>query len=391
MSTTNTTTASNTTSNNNTSNATFKSLQSSFATDPSREFLKKLGALLREVGKKEKPVGGGPKAFKIPGFDLFFNKKQYRKNNPDKPNGTSDRYQAMLLSVIDYIRQQTDLDKYLNNKDGFLTELTNLLDWDDDIEEVFLKSFNKVVPVWNNLIKTYESAHIKYFGMDFADLLENASVTIYRFINVPYDQLENQALEIFATDNNVLSLYHVDPNKPDDVISFWITDQDLAEDNFASKKNKLEFLSEISHYKFQLNPVHKMPLDTLKRNFMANDTDAFLLNTKVMAQSHNVKCYKGVYTEAGNDFNEMSEMVLSNAVQGFMKNYESMVKNTVGVILFNGTVGNVQVETYWYVLDDIDKLMSPMFYSLYQWNEISTEDFLIGSRKTADISSALLH
>ena len=380
---------------NDTTTTTLKSLQSSFSVNPSREFFKKLGALIREVGKKEKPPGGGPKAFKIPGFDLFFNKKQYRRNNPDKPNGTRDRYQAMLLSVIDYIRQQTDLDKYLNNKDGFLTKLTKLLDWDNDtggdIEEVFLKSFNKVVPVWNNLIKTFESAHIKYFGMDFADLLENANVAIYRFINVPIDQLENQALEIFATDNDVLSLYRACPSKLDDVVSFWITSQDLAEDNFASKITKIEFLSELSHYKFQLNPIHTMALDTLKRNFMANDTDAFLLNTKPMAQSHNLRCYKGVYTEAGNDFNEMSEMVLSNAVQGFMKNYESMVKNTVAVIHFNGKVGDVQVETYWYVLNEIDKLMSPMFYSLYQWEEISAEEFLIGSKKTADISSALLH
>ena len=98
---------------------------------------------------------------------------------------------------------------------------------------------------------------------------------------------------------------------------------------------------------YDLNVLHFVSFDTLKRDMVAKSYDKLRSHVKLLdAKGHNLYAYKAIY-KYSDGYNEFDENQIGNSISGFNQSYSDYTSNAMGSFVFNGSLGNVLVETYW--------------------------------------------
>ena len=286
-------------------------------------------------------------------FDLFFQAKPYRK----KFGATStdrDRYNAFMSALVTFAKTTGKLDKCVSNADLFSVKLATFLQSDDVfavLKDDFNKSYKTMAPKLAKLLKP--SAGLNVPGSDalflhnFAVMLESSD-DLYFYVSstIPSTDLEDVALQYVLRDHCLMVLN----TSPDDVdtsfSSFWISDKKIVNDRMA-QLSPAQYMAMLYSFRCDLNILHFVSFDTLKRDMVAKSYDKLRSHVKLLnAKGCTLYAYKAVY-KYSDGYNEFDENQIGNSVSGFYQSYEDYSSDAMGSFVFNGTLGNVCVETYW--------------------------------------------
>lgn len=369
--------------------ATVQDLNDAFSQSCVKDLNKEIGKLLGTADKKVK------------NFNAFLQKKQYKKIDPEADDRA--RYTAMMEAIVNFASTDGSLDSMLRDKDAYFRGVTALL-ISNGAFDIFSENFNKgsfkaLSAQLNRFFNpkkdedTLEDVetlndYVKPYAKNFSDLLHNANgLHLYCNLTLSSDKIEQSAMDLILAGVSVFSICTTDDNCK----SLWVTDTEIdgKSGGFIST-NADDFMTNIDNETFELNPIHCVGLDTVKRDFKNGKYDLFVSHSTVLSKSTNLRCYRADYKRSS-DFNDISEERMWNAVNGIAQSYEPLKKKVFASFVFNGEVGNVSVVTYWLTTDSISKVMEADDVEVFDWNEITIHELVDHMKETGTLGQASVH
>ena len=342
-------------------------------------------------------------------LNFYFNAKQFRKNGLGEDSTDEGRLKTLINNIADGLSAMTEFDSFYFNKDVFFEQFKNYMTSEDVIsvlEPFITKSAKTLGPKLRKILFPSDSDTtqelinlrkcVKYYDDSFTAALNKLrEYKIYTSTEFPLDRLTELANTIVDSGSNLLSLACGETNTSVWVINnceFEIAKEDTS-DNYEFLHVDSDHLCKLfTNGLFTLSPFHKAyltkkPLDSMKSLYFNNNLVEFKKCVNAIQQTRELNCYKGIYKESS-EFNQYNETSLGNAISGFAKNYEPMTNMIIAQINFSGKVGDVNVETYWFTVGDIQELMSTkemyngMFYDLFDWTTITPDEFIQHTKNT---------
>jgi len=371
---------------------------------------------------------------KIKNFASFLNKKQFRKIDPEADD--RGRYNAMMEAIIEFVRVDESLIEMLLDATSYFNDLKELFVSDevyDMLSENYLKgSFKMLSPQLNKLFNPKKDDepselldnlkyYVKPYAINFSELLHDASTLhVYRNSALTFDKLECTAMDLILAGVEVLSIY----TGEDTCVSLWITDTELdgAHGGFESIDAD-GYMSSLNSAEFELNTVHNIGLDTIKSDFVGERFDMFVSHAAVLSKSSKLRCYRTTY-KWNSDFDDITEERMNNAIGGIGRRYEDFKKKIFASFTFNGTVGDVNMETFWLMMGDVIKdddatyrkaarkklnvengkkddednddvmksdVLPPDEANVFKWIDITTQEFVDHMKDKGTLGRILIH
>lgn len=288
----------------------------------------------------------------IPNFDLFFQAKPYRKKfGADTTD--RDRYNSLMTALSTFAKDSKKFDKLLSNTESFFTKLTAFLQSDavfSVMKDDFSKSYKTMSPKLAKLLKPSTGLNIvganELYLHNFANVLESAhSLYLYTSSDIPPTDLEGVALQYILVDHKLMVL-NTNMDDTQQFTSLWISDKSIDNDKL-SLIGFAQYMDMLCHAPYEFNMLHFVSFDTLKRDMVAKSYDKLRSHVKLLnAKGRDLYAYKAIY-KYSDGYNEFNENQICNSISGFYQSYEDYTSDAMGSFVFNGSLGNVCVETYW--------------------------------------------
>lgn len=322
-------------------------------------FRKELGKVIQVVNKEIKK------------FDAYFSKKQYRKINPDADDKT--RFNDMLDKVFETIKTKDNLNKYLKSVE-YYDKLCNVLKnsyetFSDDFKKSYKFLSIKINRVLNPKKETDNIDKVDELDIYIKNYSTNFNVSNY-YLYHSYGDSE-KVYELYP----IFSL--VNGND-----TLWVSDKELEMEKICVG----EFHKYIDEKDFELNPIHYVNLDTLKRNLMKQDFYKFKKHLMVMP----MKFYQTTYKRSS-DFNMIDEEKINNSMNGFVKSMEDYANYCFAKFDFEGNVGDIQVKINWCCIKPLDEFMSEDDLSVFDIMEVCENNFIESFNNNGTVGSVYLH
>jgi len=341
-------------------------------------------------------------------IQAYFAAKQFKKKfNEGNPCTDKDRYNALMEALITFVANDTSNDAYFTNKDKYFEDLLTLFKSDDVFElfeDDFNKSFKGLVVRLNRFFNPKDrekdtveeldnlSQHVRSYNPQFSENLKTADdVYFYQYTTEstdPYGDSEVMGIRLLKEGLSVLGL--VLDSSTSMCNAMWILSGELGDEFTNDGFTKVDyecFMKHIDSETYELNRIHFVSLDTLKRDFMSSSFDTFASHAEMMSGQLNF--YAGNYKFAS-DFNSVTGERLSNSVNGFPQSFADFAKNTFAVFLFNGSAGDVQIQSYWLMKGSLKDVMSDREDS-FEWTTLSLEEFSSKMQDKGSIGTSMLH
>lgn len=310
----------------------------------------------------------------IKNFDKFFSKKQYRKVVPDATD--ESRYRDMIDCIFDTVKEKDQLYKYLIDT-SYYDDVSNFIkEKYTFFEDDFKKSYKSLGTKFNRLFnpKKEEDSFTELY--DFDNKIKKYSLDFnvkdyYLYYDTCQDY-EKTAMENYP----IFSL--VSENGE----SLWVSEKEIDMKSITEE----EFFELLHSKEFEMNPLHFVCLDTLKRDLMKPDFDKFKNHLKIMP----MRFYCCDYLR-NDDFNQIDEGKINNAMNGFAKSIEDYAKYSFAKLDFNGKIGDVSMKIYWCSTKDIKEIMSQDDYEIFKFEEIDQNTFIDKFKEKGQIDSIYLH
>jgi hypothetical protein len=301
---------------------------------------------------------------KIKNFDSFLNKKQFRKI--DSEANDRGRYNAMMEAIVEFARVDESLIKMLLDTNSYFNDLKELLISDevyDMVSENYLKgSFKMLGPQLNKLFnpkndeEPYElldnlKYYVKPYAINFSELLHDGEKERYMYRNstLAFCKLESYAMDLLLSGVEVLSIY----TGEDTCVSLWVTDTELDVSKGGFELIDADgYMNCLDSSSFELNTVHNIGLDTIKSDFVNERFNMFVSHAAVLSKLTKFRCYKTTY-KWNSDFDDITEERITNAIGGIGRRYEDYKKKIFASFVFNGTIGDVNMETFWLMMGEV--------------------------------------
>ena len=289
----------------------------------------------------------------IPNFDLFFQGKPYRKKfGADTTD--RDRYNALAMALSTFAKDSEKLNKLLSNTESFFAKLTTFLQSDavfSVMKDDFNKSYKTMAPKLAKLMKPSAGLNIagskEIFLHNFASVIQSENnAYLYTSSCIAPADLEGIALQYILVDHKLLVLNTSPDDTTQQFTSLWISNKSINND-LLSQVDSVQYTNMLYSASYDLNVLHFVSFDTLKRDMVAKSYDKLRSHVKLLdAKGHNLYAYKAIY-KYSDGYNEFDENQIGNSISGFNQSYSDYTSNAMGSLVFNGSLGNVLVETYW--------------------------------------------
>lgn len=162
-----------------------------------------------------------------------------------------------------------------------------------------------------------------------------------------------------------------------------------------------EFLAHVDSGNFK--PVYVdnfISLHSLKRLFITKNRDTtqeFRELLSVLQNRHGVHFYVADYIDMSS-FNSLPEENLPNVLKGIVKSGEDYTspskEHPHGVLVsfqMNGTVGNLQVKSYWLSVEPIESCVPQFDRETFNWIQITAEEYLTNMKQQGELYTEYLH
>ena len=403
---------------------TTKELLSSFRENHSAKVFQNINALLFNINNK-KPVKvfdlGDPnsnakaeRVLKIENLNFYFVPKQFRKKKLGEDSSDEGRLSALLKAISNGLKDMDEFNPYFFDKDSFFKAFDEYFSSEhcqSVLKPLIKENYKAFKTAVKNLLNSSESEVtqelvnlkkcVRYYSPSFESKLKDREFKVYQNENITPDDMMILNSKIVEAGGDLLNIFSFETCNHVWIIDGYDPDEtDKLSEISSSDLTNLLRTSIYDVTSFHRDYLNKKPFDTIKRHFFVKDQgeiDQFYHKTKCANQTINIKCYKGMYMSPS-EYNDLNEIQLGNAFDGFIKNYDSIRNDVIGCVFFNGEIGNVQVETYWYTNGDIQKLMNTpemlngTFYKLYNFEEITPQEFVAQTARDSDfIKKELIH
>lgn len=356
--------------------------------------------LKKTLGKKLTTVNKD-----IKNFQAFLVKKQYRKIDPEADD--RGRYNAMMVAICNALRTNDELTSMLSDVDGFFTTLSTLF-CSDDVHDLFSGDFSKgsfkalatKLNRFFNPKKEEDSldavedleSYIKPYAPNFGGLVSSSTDLHFYSTGSNGEEVkdddssqEAKALTLMKKGVGLMSLVSASDESS---LALWVTD--CESDAFDTTLTHEQFMVELTSQTFDLNPVHFVGLDTVKRDFMAKNYDLFRSHCTVLAQKCDLNFHSATYKFA-NDFNEVTEDRITNSVNGFPQKFVDLSRNAFCVFNFDGDVGDVKVNAYWLFTKKVGEVVPRDDYDSFEWSDLTLDEFVEKMQSAGTIGTSYLH
>ena len=401
---------------------TVQDLTNAFSKSCADNLNKAIGKLLGTADKKVK------------NFAAFLQKKQYRKIDPEADD--RGRFNAMMTAIAEFVSADEGLFDMLRDKESYFNELKVLFVSDeayDLFSENYLKgSFKALGPQLNKLFNPKKDEdpsemldnlkyYVKPYAINFSELLHDASTLhMYKNSALAFDNLESTAMDLVLAGIEVLSIY----TGEDECTSLWVTDTEI--DGVSGGFDSVDaegFMNTLNSSTFEFNTVHNVGLDTIKSDFVNGRHEMFMSHAAVLAKSTQLRCYRTTY-KWNSDFDDITEGKITNAIGGIGRRYEDYKKKIFASFTFNGSVGDVKLETFWLMMGEVGKddiatdekkkrkaekaengeaddeddddvmksnVLSDEDSNVFNWSDITTQEFVDGIKSEGTLGRVLIH
>lgn len=377
----------------------------------------------------------------IKGFNEFLQAKAYKKRYPDRDD--KQRYDDMITTSMNYIRDTNSIDKYLLNSVVFFESLIYFLASDEVYEttsEPFLKgSFKTICEKVARIFKPKDDDE-PYVG--FSAVLNNVkqySLTFPENFRRVFSKPECRLYSVTTDVTNIIdsesllkSLIYTLCGKNfvflaavkgvDDAVTVdTVTDPETTEttskimtvlvaslvpiveyeQSSISAITVDDFLSQIDTGSFK--PVYIdnfISLHSLKRLFVAKNKDTtqeFTELLNVLGSRHGAHFYVADYVDMSS-FNLLPEDNLPNVLKGIVKSGEDYAgpskEHPHGVLAsfqMNGSTGDLQIKSYWLSVEPIEDCVPQFDREAFNWTPITAEEYLTHMKLQGELCTEYLH
>ena len=347
------------------------------------------------------------KILTIPDLDSYGNAKMCRKKglvkqpeqtelteNGVKPNMNAifdkARYDALVDIVVHELKDFSELDNYFVDKNKFFSTFNQMLkspEFYQDLGKTFISSPTKFLGAIGKMAKTMDDVLIKplqnfvwYFNKEFLNMLNDNKFSSY----VWNRHENNDDMMRHVLNGTKMLVFH------SDTYSVWVVDMashnsvDSVDSVDSVSKRKLSG-SELAEYMtcehFKLDEFYTITVDDIYRMLFNNKYDEFrTASLSLYVTQPSFKCMLGKY-KLDEELNEdnVDELRLENMSDGMISDYSSMdglVKKVLMMANYYGTIGNVHLTTVWMTFYDLENILPSVYYSQFDWTEITSNQFL---------------
>jgi hypothetical protein len=345
---------------------------------------------------------------KIPNFQLFFNAKKY--NSTNKVNFTDkERYDVFIDELMKLVKTEVSFTPFTTNFIMWSQELEYCLKQEqvyvllsgnflkgsyvkmvDDINRLLIPKNTKDDDDDNDNIEPTENLKkwVKNYSQDLLTILDDCVKNGYYLYKSEYittdDDITPVCEKMLNLENSVFSIYSVSFDK---IIALWVSDKFLE----LESVDLSEYVSILTDpkYSFNLNPEHQTNIDTIKRNYINKQYDLFKSHVKMLIRNNSLYFYKAIYLHS-DDYNDYSELQLSNAVNSFPISFEDYAKNAFALFYFTKN-DKITVTTYWMTNKPSNLVLSGYDHDLFEWLDSDYNDFLSASMIHINDRYSILH
>jgi hypothetical protein len=350
---------------------------------------------------------------KIPNFQLFFNAKKYNSTNKVSLSD-KERYDVFVEKIVEQVYTEESLKIHTFNYEKWIYELTRCLKSEvvyNILSANFLKgSYSKMIDDFNRILLPKSSDDddetedpvenlkkcVKNYSQDFDKIVEECILNGYKLYKSTHLNQEDDDTpikeEMLKLEVPVFSIYAFRTVNSEDfnftknkILGLWISDKILE----YPEINLDEYLALVKDIPFNLNPEHLTNMDTIKRNYVNKQLDAFKAHVKMLESNNSLFFYKAIYSHSA-DYDSYSELQFANAVGSFPISFEDYTKNAFGLFYFDKN-DHVTVTTYWITSKPIEQVFSSYDKGLFDWNSSNCDDFLSSSELHSGASTSMLH
>lgn len=349
------------------------------------------------------------KAVKKNVLDSFLVVKNYKKTKPDASD--EERYTDLVNAVIENVKIDSVLDKYLLNSSDFYLSFTMFLQsevvfsviQDEFKKGVYPKMIDKINRMFNpkdeddQPISIFDVlVHVKQYSTTFEPLLTDFSTNgfLYRklYLTNEHQSILCEKDFVFNFCKKGYDYFGISRDLDEGLIVYIASKTEIKE--FKDDSTNIDtFLKEVRTGLYNLISIdNHISLETLKRIYASkkNSFDEFEKILELLEGRKQVKYYKTIY-KTPSDYSHISEDNLVNILKGVAKSMEDFTKNIFSLMQLDGKVGNVILNGYWLTIGDIENCLPEFDRDGYYWEFITKEQFLEGMKLQGNIDTIIIH